>query len=306
MTYESDNPFEFINFEPESFLVPPTDGFIRRLLGARWGLFLVSAPDNTLLSPVLDFLANYSLQMAYYSEFSTEIGEFEHLEREERKIHTLDEIIDEAKHAVVDEQENNGSENGDLVRHIPRNPECVFLPEIENVKVNDAIEAALSGRLVVSGIKAQGSFSALQTFRHLVGSDHLAAASLMGILGLNTVARICPHCRIRVEREVSSESYELLGIEEKSIISYRGAGCKECEYTGYEGKILIHEGFELSEKIRSYLLESVSPRSLRMTAKREGMNTLLDSAWDLVDQGETTLEEVIRIAEVTDPGKNDD
>ena len=62
---ESDEPYEF---EPERLLIPPTDGFLKRIFASRWGLFLISAPESIDLSEILDFLADYSLRLAYYSD----------------------------------------------------------------------------------------------------------------------------------------------------------------------------------------------------------------------------------------------
>jgi hypothetical protein len=306
--FSDDSESELYAFEPERFLVPPTEGFLRRLFGARWGMILVSAPDSVRLSPILDFLADFSLQIAYYSEFSAETGDFERLEPEEHRLETIREVLEEARGMLPGHQEEvpvQEQEDEGVVRHVPRNPECVFVQELRPAIVPETIETALSGRLVVSGIRAEGSFPALQMFRGLVGSDHLAAASLMGILGLNTVARICPDCKITVEHQIDQNDLFFIGGGPETVQSCRGAGCPSCGGTGHRGRILIHEAFELSEKIRAGLLEAVPPRRLRIHAKREGMSTLLDAAWSLMDAGETTLEEVIRIADITDPGPDE-
>ncbi len=299
-----DSESELYAFEPERFLVPPMEGILRRLFGARWGMILVSAPEMVNLNPVLDFLADYSLQLSYYSQISAEQGDFEALERDKRRIRTIDEILEEAQEAMpaTDDELPEVGENEQNVHHVPRNPECVFIPELGPEIVSETVETALSGRLVIAGLRAEGSFPALQTFRSLVGSDHLAAASLMGIVGLNTVVGICPECKVRVEYELDESDAIFLGMEEKNLVGYHGTGCDACGGTGHSGRILIHEGFEVSEKLRTGLLEAMPPRHLRLHAINEGMTTLLDAAWALSEAGETTLEEVIRIAEVTDPG----
>jgi type II secretory ATPase GspE/PulE/Tfp pilus assembly ATPase PilB-like protein len=143
---------------------------------------------------------------------------------------------------------------------------------------------------------------ALRELNSLMKSDHLIAASLMGIIALNTVKRICPYCKVQVEHELSGEDVILAGKESAVVHSYIGTGCKSCDGTGYMGNILIHEGFETSPNIRNRILESIPLRQLRIVAKREGMRTLLDAAWNLVEAGETTLDEVTRIADITDPG----
>lgn len=302
MTWFSDEEdFELYAFEPERFLVPPMEGFLRRIFAARWGMILVSAPENIDLEQILDFLANYSLQIAYYSELSASQQDFYKLEKDERKIRTIDEVLKEARDSVP------GVKITDQVSHEiqftpPRNPEVVFIEEIDNENVSDAVEASMSQRLVVAGIRAEGSFPALQLFREYVKSDHLAAACLMGIIGLNTVGRICPECRVMVEHELDNIDQMMIGNREEKLVSHVGMGCESCNSTGYRGQILIHEAFEMTEKIRSRILAGIKPRQLRMIAKQEGMATLLDATWALAEAGETTLEEVTRIAEDTDPG----
>lgn len=298
--YSDENESQLYAFEPERFLVPPMDGLLKRLFGARWGVILVSGPELVNLDPILDFLANYSLRLCFYSEFSTERNDFSELEREKREIRTIEEVLEDAKQAV--EPPDPDEDQPDVVRHVPRNPESIFIPELNPIIVPAVIESAMSGKLVISGIREEGSFPALQLYRSLVGSDHLAAATLMGILGLNTVARICPACRVAVEYDITDEDSLLLGIETRKLKGYMGTGCPECDNTGVQGRILIHEGFEVSENIRNKLLENMPPRNLRLLAKGEGMTTLLDAAWMLSEAGETTLQEVVRIADLTDPG----
>jgi hypothetical protein len=302
-----DDGSEYYAFEPERFLIPPMEGFLRRILGARWGLILVSAAKQINLPTILDFLANFSLQQVYY---------FEKLEGERRKLRTIEDVLDEARDAVANPPEQLAPEpepesevtpnplmEGVTESPLPRTPDLVFIPELEGEIVPSAVESAMTGHLVVSGIRAEGSFPALQSFIELVGSEHLAAASLMGILGLNTVARICKHCKVRVEYELGEQDIILIGGKERVLTGYKGMGCESCGGTGYHGRILIHEGFEMMSEIRSAILKGTPPRSLRILAKRNGMTTLLDAAWALAEAGETSLDEVVRIADVTDPGR---
>lgn len=300
-----DSGSDYYVFEPERFLVPPIEGFLRRIFGARWGLILVSAAKRVNLRTILDFLANFSLQQVYYTSFSAEQGDFYELEGERRKVRTIEDVIDEARDAAANPPEPIDEEptEGLTTERLPRTPDLVFIPELENDIVPSAVESAMTGHLVVSGIRAEGSFPALQSFLDLLGSEHLAAASLMGILGLNTVERICEHCRVRVEYELEDDDVALIGGQKRTLTGYKGMGCESCNGTGYKGRILIHEGFEMMPEIRSAILKGTALRNLRILAKRKGMTTLLDAAWALSEAGETSLDEVIRIAEVTDPGK---
>jgi type II secretory ATPase GspE/PulE/Tfp pilus assembly ATPase PilB-like protein len=301
--FSNSDDSELYAFEPERFLVPPMEGFLRRIFGARWGMILVSAPEFIDLSQILDFLANFSIQSSYYSEFSASKEDFYKLEKDERKIRTIEEVLQDAMKAIPDFQITDQVSHAIRIDNIPpRNPEIVFINELNNENISNAIEASVNHRLVVAGIRAEGSFPALQLFREYVKSDHLAAASLMGIIGLNTVGRICPECRIIVEHELGNLEQFMIGSHKEKLYSYVGTGCEICDFTGYHGQILIHEGLELTENLRNKILSKMKPRHLRMIAKQEGMSTLLDAAWALAEAGETTLEEAMRTAEETDPG----
>jgi hypothetical protein len=294
-------------FEPESFLIPPMDTLLRRLFGARWGVVLVAAPERIRLEPVMNFLADYSIQLAFYSEFSADIGNFDDLERETNRIKTLKDLVNEADSALpAGEQTGEPGTTEPAHRHVPRNPEFIFVQDLDAKNIADAVQAALSGRLVIGGLRADGSFTALRRFRELVGSNHLVAAVLMGVVGLNSVRRICDECKTIVEYEMSNQDAFLLGVAQSKLRGCEGEGCEECDRTGFTGEILIHEVFEMSEKLRGGVLQDIPLRRLRIDAKREGMMTLLDAAWSLAEAGETTLDEVIRIADATDPGSGDD
>jgi len=287
-------------FEPEMFLIPPMEGFLRRVLGARWGLILVCAPDHINRADILDFLANFALQQDYYSEFSADLGDFENLEKKKRRLRTLEEAVDDA----VDVMNEIGEKDRGLTApdgNFSRNSDLVFIDHLTPENVPGVVEQAMGGRLAIAGMDADGSFPALKNFLELLASPHLAAASLMGIIGLNTVAGICPDCKVRIEIDPTETEMLLLGKTPEMLVLHTGKGCETCNYTGVTGRILIHEAFEISEKVRTGIRDGMALRQLRILAKREGMRTLLDAAWDLVDAGLTSIEEVSRIADITDP-----
>ena len=118
----------------------------------------------------------------------------------------------------------------------------------------------MCGRLVVAGMVADGSFTALSAFNALLGSTHLAAASLIGIIGMNTVVRLCPDCKTACEYEIRDEDMLLMGISEPKLRGYESDGCESCNHTGTLDRILITETLEVSEKIRSGIGEGIPLR----------------------------------------------
>ena len=214
--------------------------------------------------------------------------------------------LDEMADSAAKENPEKISETPEPIsRRIPRNPELLFTNNLTKENAGDVMETAITGKLVVAGIQSQGSFTAMREIRRLLQSDHLVAVSLLGILGFNAVARICPECKVAVEYQLEETDFVFLSDKPMKIEGCEGMGCDACDGKGYNGRILIHESFEISPRIRTSILSSMALRDLRMAAKREGMTTLLDAAWALAEAGETPLAEVGRIAELTDPGRDE-
>jgi general secretion pathway protein E len=75
----------------------------------------------------------------------------------------------------------------------------------------------------------------------------------------------------------------------------RGKGCKECRKTGYSGRMGIFEIFPMSDRLKTLVADKAPDSELRQTAIREGMTTLKEDAWQKVKNGQTTVEEVMRV-----------
>lgn len=127
----------------------------------------------------------------------------------------------------------------------------------------------------------------------------MLSASLLGIISQRLVRRICPQCI--QEYPAETKDYALLGVDPKSPLTLKkGTGCSYCHHSGYKGRIAIFEIMPITTGHRQLIDKGASVDELRSFAIREGMTTLKDSAADLVLQGTTTIDELLRVTYAND------
>jgi len=157
-----------------------------------------------------------------------------------------------------------------------------------------AIEAALTGHLVLSTIHTNDSSSIPTRLIDMGVEPFLVASSLIGATAQRLVRKVCQTCKHPVEP--SEEVLTHLGFPlEEGVTFYRGDGCEACGYTGYKGRVAISEILPISPEIQRLILNSASSKEIMAEGKRQGMKTLLDDAMNKAAEGITTLEEVIRV-----------
>jgi type II secretory ATPase GspE/PulE/Tfp pilus assembly ATPase PilB-like protein len=126
---------------------------------------------------------------------------------------------------------------------------------------------------------------------------YLVASSLEAVLAQRLVRLLCPQCR-KIDTTPESRVYRTkLGIAAKADV-YRAVGCRECRNTGYHGRRAIFEWMDSSSEIRSLILKNGSTDAIRDSARRAGMKTLSEDGRRLVEEGITTIEEVLSVTTV--------
>jgi general secretion pathway protein E len=223
-----------------------------------------------------------------------------HLSSEAINITTIEDPIE-----MVHEQFNQiavqpavGVTFATILRNILRqDPDVIMVGEIRDKETaENAIQAALTGHLVLSTLHTNDAASSVTRLLDLGIKPFLVASTLLGIVAQRLVRRICPHC---------AESYpaprqDLLPLElpadlGATIQLSRGKGCVKCRSTGYLGRIGIFEVLPLSEDIRSLIARRPEEAAIRRGALKEGMTVLRENAIAKMLQGTTTASEVIRI-----------
>ncbi len=177
-----------------------------------------------------------------------------------------------------------------------QDPDRILVGEIRDKDTAQiAIQAALTGHLVLSTLHTNDSAGAVTRFVDMGVQPFLLSATLLGVLAQRLVRTICPYCR--TPYHPSNALLEQLGIDPTLIGSqqfYTGARCDKCANTGYKGRKGIHELLHASEPIKELITQNVPSIVLRQKAIELGMATLREDGIQNIFEGNTTIEEVLK------------
>jgi len=174
-------------------------------------------------------------------------------------------------------------------------PDVILVGEIRDTETAQiAIQASLTGHLVLSSVHANDSVSVVFRMIDLGVEPFLLASAVVGIIAQRMVRRVCPYC----SRPTSVSPDEQLAYEqemnEKRLEFPVGAGCNFCANTGYLGRTGIFEVMVMSEPIRRMILGGADAGAMRVQAYKEGMISLWHDGMRKVKEGITTPYEVVR------------
>jgi general secretion pathway protein E len=155
----------------------------------------------------------------------------------------------------------------------------------------NAVQAALTGHLVLSTLHTNDSVSSIVRLLDLGTPSFLISATVIGIVAQRLVRKICPHCK--QERKLTYDERDYLRIGPEPVVVWEGAGCKECRGTGYKGRTGIFEVLEMTDHIKSLINASVELNDLAAAAQQDGLITLRQAAIHKMLEGHTTYEEVV-------------
>ena len=154
-----------------------------------------------------------------------------------------------------------------------------------------AVEAALTGHLVFTTLHANDAPSAFMRLTEMGIEPFLVSTSVIGVIAQRLVRRICSSCKHPSRPDAVVAKY--LGLREGMEL-YRGTGCEACGFTGYRGRIGVYEVLVVNEGIRHYIAEASDTQLIREAAIANGMKTLKDYCLILLEEGLTTVDEVLR------------
>jgi len=189
---------------------------------------------------------------------------------------------------------------------VRQDPNIIMVGEIRDKETTDlAIQASLTGHLVFSTLHTNSATGALPRLLDLGAEPFLLASSISAIVGQRVCRRVCPYCKEEYEplEPIVADIKEVLGklFDDKKYGSkfkiFKGKGCKECNNTGYLGRVGIFEVLPVTEKIGRLILERAPAMDLEKQAIEEGMITMKQDGYLKVLEGVSTIEEVLRVAE---------
>ena len=182
-----------------------------------------------------------------------------------------------------------------------QDPDIIMVGEIRDLETADmAIQAALTGHLVLSTLHTNDAPSAITRLLDLGVAPFMINATVLGIMAQRLVRTLCPHCkRPLAVRDEENELWNSLVTPWKTSHPpqfQHQVGCLECRRTGYQGRVGIYEILLMSPELRKHVTTTTDVARVREIAFREGMKPLRISGAMKVAAGTTTLDEVIKVA----------
>ncbi|MGB1416298.1 MAG: GspE/PulE family protein [Synechococcus sp.] len=274
---------------------PQTLDLVRELGSKPFGMILVTGPTGSGKSTTL-----YSL-LAERNDPGINIS-------------TVEDPIEYTLPGITQSQVNRekGFDFATALRAFMRqDPDVLLVGETRDLETaKTAIEAALTGHLVLSTLHANDAPSTIARLDEMGVEPFMVAAALIGIVSQRLMRRVCTSCREPYqpdERELGR--FGLMASKETKVTFYRahhhdrsdGTPCPQCKGSGYKGRVGVYEVLRINEDIATAISRGASTDVIRQLALESGMTTLLGYALELVREGHTTLEEVGRMI-LTDSG----
>jgi type II secretory ATPase GspE/PulE/Tfp pilus assembly ATPase PilB-like protein len=178
-----------------------------------------------------------------------------------------------------------------------QDPDVVLIGEIRDAETLDiAVKAAMTGHLVLSTLHTNDAVSSIIRMVNLGLEPFLIASTVIMISAQRLVRRLCPRCRY---------SYALnpvvaprLNLDPtKEHLFWKGKGCPHCRNSGYAGRSVITEIFQMTPEALKLIMAGAPANELKALARKQGMQTLRESAIAKALTGETSLEEVFRVTQ---------
>ena len=174
-----------------------------------------------------------------------------------------------------------------------QDPDVVMVGEIRDLETAEiAIQAALTGHLVLSTLHTNSALGAIARLRDLGVESYLLSSSLSAVLAQRLVRRLCGHCKVAAPADARTRA--LLGLGEDAPMLYDAVGCDACAGTGYRGRTGIYELVNIDSTL-SQLIHDDAPAQALAEASAQHGQTLFEDGKRKILAGETTLTEVLRV-----------
>ena len=251
----------------------------RRLLDRSYGLILVTGPTGSGKTTSLYSAINY-------------------LNSLEKNIVTIEDPV-EYQLDIVNQnpvRENIGLGFAKMLKHVLRqDPDVVMVGEIrERETAEIAVQAALTGHLVLSTLHTNDSIGAVTRMIDMGVEPYLLSSALIGVVAQRLLRSVCPNCR--TEYLATPEIVEKYGWQDKGKLRLsKGRGCAECYDSGYRGRLGIHEIIETDPDLQRLILANASRDELTSYLDQHDVKLMFDDGIDRALEGKTTLEEIWRV-----------
>lgn len=190
-----------------------------------------------------------------------------------------------------------------------QDPNIILVGEIRDQETTQlALQAALTGHLVFSTLHTNDAATAIPRLIDLGGEPFLIASVLNAVLAQRIVRKVCTHCAAKYNAppEIAQNIRDVLGSllpkqyaePTAQIVLIKGSGCSECNNSGYLGRMGIYEVIKVTAAVNQMIIKHTTARDIEDEAKKEGMIKMKEDGYLKALEGTTTVEEVLRVAEV--------
>ncbi len=185
---------------------------------------------------------------------------------------------------------------------VRQDPNVILVGEIRDGETASiAVNAALTGHLLFSTLHANDAATAVPRLLEMGVEPFLLASTLEVIIGQRLIRKICPQCRFSYSIPLNEAQKLFPGADEyfpskEAVRLYKGKGCEACGGTGYVGRVGIYELLVITPTIEELIVARASTTDINNAARKEGMKLLFDDGFEKVKAGQTTIEELMRVA----------
>lgn len=177
-----------------------------------------------------------------------------------------------------------------------QDPDIIMIGEIRDRETASiAVQASITGHLVVSTLHTNSSASTITRLEDMGVESYLIADSVVGVIAQRLVRVLCPHCKQQVQ--ATEEELELLGEKPGTRkMIYKAVGCPKCDNMGYLGRTGVYEIMEMTPELKRIISRHATADEIKEQALKDGMHTLRMSAISYVEEGVTTVGEMMRVS----------
>ena len=204
----------------------------------------------------------------------------------------VEKYIEGINQIQINEQSGLTFEKG-LRAILRQDPDIIMVGETrDHLTAKISVRAAITGHLVLSTLHTRDAVGAIVRMMDMEVEPYLAGNSLGGVVAQRLARKVCPCCA--KEKELSEEESKALGLHVKTV--RYGSGCEVCNGTGYKGRIAVHEVIMVDNEMRKMIAERCSAEEIsEYVAKTQKFQSLKDEMVLLVEQGLTSIEELVRL-----------
>ncbi|MBI4387930.1 MAG: Flp pilus assembly complex ATPase component TadA [Candidatus Omnitrophica bacterium] len=269
-----------VGLEQLGFLPDGVKAF-QEIIKRPYGMILVTGPTGSGKSTTLYAILNQ-------------------LNTKDRNIMTIEDPVEYQVQGITQTQVNPeiGLTFAAGLRSLLRqSPDIILVGEIRDTETADiAVKAALTGHLLFSTLHTNNASSTVSRLMDMGIEPFLIASSLIAMTAQRLLRKICSTCR--EPYKIPEEALHRLQIEPshiKNVVPHHGRGCAACNQTGYKGRIATMEILVMDAELQQMVIDQRHSGEIETAARKKGMRTLFENAFETFRAGHTTLEEVLRV-----------